>query len=228
MQLSERLNTITEMVKPCRIAADIGTDHGFVPIELVERGICESAVASDVGKEPLERAREHIRMTGTADRISCRVGDGLRTLTPGEADAVIIAGMGGLLMCRILTEGKAVLDAAGQLILSPHTDIPEVRKTAVSLGFCIDSEKMLEEEGKYYTVMHFSHGEAAYTGDEYEFGPCLLKERPGIWLEWLTKQREKLGQVIDKLKEAGTDTAGRALLEKEQEAIRIDKILKKG
>ena len=102
MQLSIRMQAVADMVTPGGRIADIGTDHGYVPIYLVEQNKTDHAIAMDVRKGPLARAGENIVRFGCSDRIETRLSDGLAMLKPGEADTVIIAGMGGLLSIRIL------------------------------------------------------------------------------------------------------------------------------
>ena len=126
MDLSKRLQTIISLVEPGEMIADIGTDHGYVPIALVRRGICRKGLAMDVGNGPLERAREHIHAHSMENVIETRLSDGLHMLQPGEADRIVIAGMGGPLMQRILEEGEAAARAAGQLILSPQSGLREL------------------------------------------------------------------------------------------------------
>ena len=106
MQLSKRLSAVASLITEGSRLADIGTDHGYVPIALVENGSIPSAVAMDVNKGPLERAQEHIREKHLEDRIKTRLSDGVKALEEGEADAVLIAGMGGMLVIRILDAGR--------------------------------------------------------------------------------------------------------------------------
>ena len=153
MLLSKRLETIAKTVSPCKLIADIGTDHGFVPIWLVEKGVAQKAIASDVGKGPLLRAEEHVLNAGLKDRIDCRLGSGLQTLKPGEADAIVIAGMGGLLTVEILKADLSTAKGAEQLILSPHRDVKQVRTFLAENGFVFLDEAMVSEDGKYYPVM---------------------------------------------------------------------------
>ena len=105
MELSKRLKTVAAAVTPGHRVADVGTDHGYIPIYLVERGLCPAACAMDVNRGPLARAEEHIRQEGLSDRIGVRLSDGLEKLSPEETDTVVISGMGGELICRILREG---------------------------------------------------------------------------------------------------------------------------
>lgn len=136
-----------------RRVADVGTDHGYVPIALVLRDPEVRVVAMDVRPGPLERARAHIREQGLEERIETRLGDGVEKLKEGEADTVIIAGMGGELVIHILEGGRRLWDAVGRWILSPQSELDKVRRYLDSHGFIITDEAMVEEDGKYYTVM---------------------------------------------------------------------------
>lgn len=153
MELSKRLQTVANAVTPGSRVADVGTDHGYVPIYLVERGLCPGAIAMDVNEGPLARAEEHIRAEGLSDRIQTRKSDGLAALAPEETDAVVIAGMGGALMCRILQDASAFLEAGRELILQPQSEWFKVRRLLSASGYSIIQEWFLEEEGKYYVVI---------------------------------------------------------------------------
>ena len=153
MELSKRLQTVANAVTPGSRVADVGTDHGYVPIYLVERGLCPGAIAMDVNEGPLARAEEHIRAEGLSDRIQTRKSDGLAALAPEETDAVVIAGMGGALMCRILQDAIAFLEAGRELILQPQSEWFKVRRLLSASGYRITQEWFLEEEGKYYVVI---------------------------------------------------------------------------
>ena len=152
------------MVPECRTAADIGTDHGFLPIALVRRGKAGSAIASDLRKGPLAAARAHIEEAGLSGRIETRLGSGLSTVRPGEADVIVIAGMGGMLMRDILLNGQETAQSASSWVLSPHTDRDAVRRTVYELGFRIEDEDMAEEDGKYYPVLRCVPGGDALPG----------------------------------------------------------------
>lgn len=145
MRLSDRLETVVSMVRPAESAADIGTDHGHVPVELVRRGTVKRALAMDVRKGPLSRAEESVAMAGLENRIETRLSDGLEKLSPGEAEAVVIAGMGGELMIHILEQGRHMWDSVGQWILSPQSEIPKMRKWLWDNGFPVEKEEMVFE-----------------------------------------------------------------------------------
>ena len=228
MQLSKRLETIFHMIRPCRCLADIGTDHAYLPIACVQENKAETAVASDVRQGPLERAEAHVREAGLSGKISLRLGDGLSTLRPGEADEIVIAGMGGKLMKRLLLDGEAQVKAAELLVLSPHTDIPEVREALHPLGFSITDEAMVSEEGKFYTVILAERKEASpLTEEELLYGLVLLKKRPEAFLQWLSFKEKTLEERLEafSLQEKEGKLSGRGLqakraAENELEAVR--------
>ena len=111
-ELSKRLQAVADLVTVRECVADIGTDHAYIPIYLTEHKKVKKAFAMDVNEGPLIRAEEHVREAGLKEQIKMRRSNGLEKLSPGEVEAVIIAGMGGGLVMRILTEGQAVASAA--------------------------------------------------------------------------------------------------------------------
>lgn len=160
MAISKRLKTIAELVTPGFRAADIGTDHGYVPVYLVRNGICPFAIAADLSPGSLEKAVEHARRAGllsedpaAKEGIVCRLSDGLSRIAPGEADSIILAGMGGILMDRILRNGIETVKAAKELILSPHRDVPLLRSFAEEFGFEITRDMELTDKKKTYTIL---------------------------------------------------------------------------
>lgn len=152
-QLPKRLETIIERMPASGCLADIGCDHAYVAIEAVRRGKAARALACDVRKGPLQQAAEHILCAGLAGKIETRLSDGLEKVAPGEADCVIIAGMGGPLMERIL-QGR--LTDFGHFVLSPQSEIPHFRRFLLAEGMRIDEETMLIDEGKYYVILNVS------------------------------------------------------------------------
>ncbi len=188
MKLSNRLEMVVSFVKPGNAAADVGTDHGHVPVELVRRGVVSRAYAMDVAKGPLSKAEENIALAGMKDRIETRLSDGVRKLSAGEADTVIIAGMGGELVIHILEDGRHVWDTVSQWVLSPHSELHKVREWLDANGFVIVKEDMVFEEEKYYTVMDVrpgADGAGPRTGSGHEevqvdgAGETSAEDRPG-------------------------------------------------
>lgn len=207
MKLSKRLETIASFVSKGSIVADIGTDHGYIPIFLVSEGICPSAYAMDVRTGPLERAKEHVKEAGLEETITLRLSDGLKELKPGEADTVVIAGMGGELICRILEEGRHVWESTQSLILSPQSELSFVRHYLEQNGFEILQEKMLKEEGKYYVVMEVGHGSMKLgTPCCYEFGRDLIEKRDPVLAEFLSKEKALLTEILKALPEQASES----------------------
>lgn len=212
MKLSHRLMTIASFVRRGSKIADIGTDHGYIPIYLVKEGISPSALAMDVRKGPLERAENHVLGYGLGDKIKVRLSDGLMKLKPGEADTIVIAGMGGELIVRILEAGRHVWESTERLILSPQSEIGSVRHYLEENGFTILRETMVKEEGKYYTVIEAGHG-AMHYGREcfYEYGKCLIQENNEVFREFLEKERHSADELIAALSGKQSDSAARRL-----------------
>ena len=185
VKLSKRLERIASFVQPGSRVADIGTDHGYVPIWLVQKGVCPSALAMDVRKGPLERAEEHVEEVGLSGKIELRLSDGLAKLKAGEADTVVIAGMGGKLTCRILEQGRHVWEnwseGKERLILSPQSEQDEVRHFLEEQGFLILREAMLTDEGKYYIVIEAARGTMRPGREQdYRFGADLIRKKDPV------------------------------------------------
>ena len=206
MQLSMRLRMNASLVTPGNRLADVGTDHGYIPIALVEEGVIPSALAMDVNEGPLMRAEEHIRLSGLVPYIETRLSDGLEKLGCGEADSVLVAGMGGPLIIRILSEGKRQLAGVRELIVQPQSEIGLVRHFLEESGWNIDAEDMVREDGKYYTAIHAVPGDMAW-GQEvfYRYGKLLLENRHPVLRKYLEGRRETCGKILENLRAQGRD-----------------------
>lgn len=211
IRLSKRMEAIASLVTPGNIVADVGTDHAYLPIALVQRGTVPSAIAMDVRKGPLARAGEHIAQNGLGEKIQSRLSDGVAQLSGGEADTIVIAGMGGKLVMEILAAGDEICRCAGELILQPQSHINQVRLFLERQGYTITHEKMIEEDGKFYPMMRAvpvsetpdmnvdDHGKMSDL--EICYGPILLREKNPVLGSFLRRQHRQLEQVIQRLKE---------------------------
>ena len=159
--MSRRMQKLASLVTEGNRLADVGTDHGYIPIALVQAGKIPSAIAMDVNRGPLARAEAHIREAGLATYIETRLSDGLRELGAEDADTVLIAGMGGMLILRILTEGIPHLSGVEELILQPQSDVYRVRDWLQKHGYRVETEELVEEDGKYYPMMRASADRSA-------------------------------------------------------------------
>ncbi len=228
IKLSERLSHLADMVSNGAVLADVGTDHGYIPIYLLQSGKIPKAFAMDIRKDPLQRAKEHTAAFGLGDYITFRLSDGVAGLLEGEADCILIAGMGGNVMHHILQEGEAVIRSAKELVLQPQSDISGVREYLYRKGgYCIDREDMVLEEGKYYPMMHVvvendlvNHKQREVYSEEawqvvYRYGECLLNQRQGVLQDYL---RYKMG-TYEKILEELENRAGEAVQLRRQEVL---------
>lgn len=198
-QLPKRLETIIERMPASGCIADIGCDHAYVAIEAVRRGKAARALACDVRKGPLQQAAEHILCAGLAGKIETRLSDGLEKVAPGEADSVIIAGMGGPLMERIL-QGR--LGDFAHFVLSPQSEIPHFRRFLLAEGMQIDEETMLIDEGKYYVIFNVSQRADAssdpmyVTEEDFLYGGPLLRRLDPVLKSFLEKEKTRYEGIL--------------------------------
>ena len=158
--LTARLNLVASFVRQGARLADIGTDHAYLPVELVKSGVCQSALACDLRKGPLENAKAHVKSAGLADTIECRLGDGLSPVEAGEADDFVLAGMGGETIAAILSACPFIRDPALRVIAQPMTHPEDLRRFLWDNGFTIRAETAVAEDEKAYLVLC-----AEYTGE---------------------------------------------------------------
>ncbi|SHI37125.1 tRNA (adenine(22)-N(1))-methyltransferase [Parasporobacterium paucivorans] len=226
MNLSKRLNTVASFVTPGRILADIGTDHGYIPILLVSKNIIPQALAMDVNEGPLQRASANIIEAGLQDRIIVRLSDGLKELKPGEAEAILIAGMGGMLIKRILQNGMELVRSAKELVLSPHREEDEIRRFLHKEGFLIAREEMIKEDGKFYVIIKALSGEEEYEKEIfYKFGYLLLKQKNPVLQEYLIAQKKKAEKIIYDIRESGSNKNPEKIKELEEEIVYLEEAL---
>ena len=216
VQLSKRLQALADMVTPGLTVADVGCDHGFVSIYLIQNKIAPKVFAMDVRKGPLERAKEHIRAYNLTEQIETRLSDGLTYMEPGEADALVCAGMGGPLMIKILTEGADVVMRMQELILQPQSELREFREFLRKNRFFIVEEKMILEDGKFYPMMRVQKNAAKEAAPETEeeetmqrlcdkFGPLLLASKDETLKEYLLFQLHICEEILEKMKSGSSD-----------------------
>ena len=170
MKLTSRLNAVVGLVTG-KSVADIGCDHGKVPIKLILDGVCDKVIAADVNKGPVEACIKNVRANGLTDVIDVRCGDGIKVLETGEVETIIIAGMGGELISTILSEKEDVAKSAKELILQPMTSEEYLREFLQNSGYCIENEILAKEGNKIYVIIRAVKG----VSDEYIYFPEKLK-----------------------------------------------------
>ena len=212
ISLDPRLSLISELVGQCDCCADIGCDHGRLGAFLLQTGRCRRVQLLDISAPSLAKARRLIGQLGLADRVSFSVGDGAAAMT-GPADAVIIAGMGGTTIAKILREGQDKLKSA-RLILQPNVAAPELRTALSESGWRIVDEQIARDGRRNYVVIVAERGKSSYDQKQTLVGPVLLERMPPALAPYaafrLRVARKALAGAA-----AGGDKAQQAALEQE-------------
>lgn len=204
--MTPRLMAVAEMIKKDSVVADIGTDHAYVPVYLVLNNICNSALAMDINKGPLVRADENIKKFSLSDRIKTRLSDGLSELRNCEADTVVIAGMGGILINNIIERNRKRLTSVKHYILQPMTAIEETRKYLYCNGFEIVDEKLAVEDEKIYTVISAISGEMTAESEvDYYVGKCLISNHDKNLPEYLQGKIYEYEKALNSMEKASGD-----------------------
>jgi tRNA (adenine22-N1)-methyltransferase len=215
-ELSARLEAIVQALRPCRLLADIGTDHGLVPIAAVLRGVAESAIASDMREAPLRVARRNIARARLEGRVTIAQGDGLAELAGRGIDTIVLAGMSGELAVRLCSATPDVLRSTEQLVLQPNRGVHVVRSWARGAGWHLRDERLVASGGQFFAVCAFVQGvgpDPAYamTGWTEEaldrVGPVLLARKDPVALRWCVAQRDRVRDLV----RDGAPTLGREL-----------------
>ena len=217
--LSRRLQAVADLVSPGKRVCDVGCDHGYVSIYLIESGRADAVLAMDVNRGPLERARINVEKHGLTGYITLRLSNGLDAYRTGEAQSLVIAGMGGRLMQSILTKDKEKTEDFEELILQPQSELCSVREYLAENGYVTEAERMVFEDGKYYPMMRV-HYQAEKNEDadktikdmenskeqkksrykvECLYGRYLLMEKNPVLHQYLVKERQVFENILDNL-----------------------------
>lgn len=204
--ITPRLQCIIDHISG-KTAADIGTDHAYIPIKLIEDGICERVIASDIKEGPLEIAKQNIEKYNLSDKIETRLGGGLSPLKKGEADTIIIAGMGGEMIEAILRDDDETAKEANLLILQPMNSQYELRNYLIHNGYCITDEDIATEGFKVYNIIIATteHQDEFENDIEYHIPKYLKKHR--YFKNLYDKKKREFIKVINGLENSkDTDT----------------------
>ena len=205
--ISDRMKASASMVTRGNRVCDVGCDHAFVPIYLINQGISPYVIAMDVRKGPLAQAKEHIREYGLDTYIETRLSDGLEYFEIGEADSLICAGMGGKLMMNILKKDAEKTASFKELILQPQSELQQFRYFLRSQGYMITDENMIEEGGKFYSIIKAAKAAEREVASEVfegvseeKFGdvePCkTLPREESLPVDWHTEMEDRYGPVL--------------------------------
>ncbi len=206
-QLKNRLYTVSTLVPRGARVADIGTDHGHLPIYLIQQGISPFCLACDIKEKPLSSARENIGKAGISS-IETRLGSGLSPVGPEEVDCITIAGMGGEVISSILEDCNWIRNEKYTLILQPMTSADALRRYLCEKGFSIESETACEENKKVYTVMLVRFSGEIFTPDEAFSRVGRLTPDSEAAVKYIEKQIRIITELIADRKEAGLGADG--------------------
>ena len=201
--ISKRLEMVASFVPQGAVILDVGSDHAYLPIELVERGQIEAAIAGEVVEGPFQSAVKNVEAHGLKEKIQVRLANGLAAFEEEDQVTVItIAGMGGRLIATILEEGLDKLSNIQRLILQPNNREDDLRIWLQEHGFQIVAESILEEAGKFYEILVVEAGQMKLSASDVRFGPFLSKEVSPIFVQKWQKEAAKLefalGQIPEK------------------------------
>lgn len=198
IKLSQRMLALCALLEKTNKVADIGCDHAHVAIYLVQEQIADSVIAMDIGKGPLKRAQENIKEYGLTDYIETRLSDGAEKLSPYETNACIIAGMGGLLMKKILLDSMEVFRNMDQMVLQPQSELREFREFLAENAFEIINENMVLEEGKFYPMMRVVPVDKPYSLNQAQatYGPLLLSKKHPVLRQFLEYEYKKKREIL--------------------------------
>ena len=224
MKLTDRLLKIASLVDNGKRIADIGTDHGYIPVYLLNQNKIQYAILGDVNKGPLENARKEVTRNKLQDKVDLRLGSGIEVLKENEVDEIIIAGMGGMLINNLLKANEKVAHTTEKLILQPMQAPEELRMFLYQNGYKILDEHLVREEHRLYEIIV-----CKYEGLEpqeidpiyYEIGLKLIENNDPLLNDFIENKIRINQNVLKKLE--GKERQGiedkRATLNKKIDAL---------
>lgn len=227
MELSTRLKTVASYVPNNKKLADIGSDHAYLPLYLVKRGVIEEAIAGEVVQGPFDAAVRNVRLHGKENQITVRLANGLQAIEEDDnVQVVTIAGMGGRLITTILEEGHERLQTVERLILQPNIHSEPIRQWAVENGWYIVEEAILEEDDHIYEILVLERGEVTYSPLELLVGPKLLVEKSEVFQKKWQEECRSWKNVLQSLEQAKpSEEVARKKEELRQKIEAIEKVM---
>ena len=200
--ISKRLELVASFVPQGAVLLDVGSDHAYLPIDLVERGRIEGAIAGEVVDGPYQSALKNVEAHGLKEKIQVRLANGLAAFEEeDQVSAITIAGMGGRLIATILEEGLGKLANVERLILQPNNREDDLRIWLQEHGFQIVAESILEEAGKFYEILVVEAGQMKLSASDLRFGPFLSKEISPVFVQKWQKEATKLEFALSQIPE---------------------------
>ncbi len=195
-QLNARLTAVVELVEPCQCLYDIGSDHAFLPIELIRRGVASRAVASDIGAGPIRSAQRNISRFALENKIATAVTPGLAGHTVTSEDSVVMAGLGGLEMIDIMANYGLV---PARVILQPQKSAMELRRWLTTSGYQIVAERLVYDRDRIYPILAVepsANSAQELTLLQAYLGPCLITDKPPLYREYLVQRLQHVQKMM--------------------------------
>jgi tRNA (adenine22-N1)-methyltransferase len=212
-KLSKRLDMLANLSFPSMKLADIGTDHGYLPLHLLEKGHIEHCILCDINIGPLENAKRSFREADFTNQTEFRLGSGIEPLEPAEVETVVIAGMGGGLIIDILSHDLQKSLSFEKLLLQPMTEQSVLRQWLLDQGFRIKSDHYVHESSKYYEIIEISNSDDdsiidihAHSAD-LEFGYRISRDNASEYIKFLLYRRHKYETIIKQLANSASQTS---------------------
>lgn len=227
LNISRRLELLAEMAPAVDTVCDIGADHAWLLIRLIQLGKVRRGIAVEVTEGPYRRSARNIEAFGLEKRLEARLGDGLGPIRPGEASAAVIAGMGGGTIGGILERSPGVVKSLDYLLLQPMSQPALVRRQLRRLGFRILREAMLEERDILYPIILAEPGEMPeLSPEEAEYGPLLIRERPPELLRELRRQLWSWRRIQEGLKKSSLEASREKEAKVREEIGKLEELIK--
>ncbi len=232
--LPKRLRAAAELIPCCDTACDIGCDHGYLSVYLLQQEKAGRMIAMDVNSGPLERAKSSAALFGVTSQMEFRLSDGLAQVKPGEADFFICAGMGGKLIMKIMSDYPLATASMKGALLQPQSDIRAVRRFVYETGWQIEQEDIVFEEdggaketGKYYPMFFIRPGRKAMPPEEeLAYGALTRQKSPGVLRDFLRYQMETRQKALKQILNSETKRAQERQYKLEEEIREIRTVLK--
>lgn len=206
MKIAKRLKVTADMVLKGSYAADIGTDHAYIPIYLVRQNISGRVVATDVRYGPLKRAKRNIVMYGLEDEICLKQGWGLEPVYDIDVNCAVLAGMGGYLICNILGTGYKKAESIEYFILQPMQFSAELRKYLYCNNYIIYDESLVKENGRIFEIMAVRHGHDSINDSiYYEIGKKLIEKKDPLLREFIQYKIDDINKIMQKIGQPSTE-----------------------
>ena len=229
IHIGERLKTVASMVPLCQTMADIGTDHGYVPAYLALSGQCRHVIASDIAEGPCRAAAETRDRYSLFGQMEIRTAPGLKGLRAGEAEAVVIAGMGGATIVSILEEDPEIAATVEIFVLQPMNAANLLRRWLVQHGYRIADEALCKENGHIYVIIKAIHTEKKQklSAIEEELGPCIMEKKPALWQEFIQEKSEHYRRLLRQMEVSSAAMNSDKYKDMKNMLVKVDALINK-